>query len=231
MNSDSSLRKKTANRRGISPPARAKRPVAERHALPALQPRSRATRARILAAAEEIFAESGYDGARLSDIAEHAECSVGAVYFRFKDKNALFLAIAESFVEDARSRAVMPDSKACDWEFVVRRFVADTGENFRRHKGLFRAIVERGIDHPQVMATIFALRDELANRLMSALSGKSTTKGDLSLQIRVLTQMVYGFLLAGVLNPRAPVRIADRAAIGELENACIAYLRSNGAAS
>lgn len=207
--------------------------MAERHALPALQSRSRATRARILAAAEEIFAENGYDGARLSDIAERAECSVGAVYFRFKDKNALFLAIAESFVDDARSRAgaVMPDSKTCDWEFVVRRFVADTGENFRCHKGLFRAIVERGIDHPQVMATIFALRDELANRLMSALSGKSTTKGDLSLQIRVLTQMVYGFLLAGVLNPRAPVRIADRAAIGELENACIAYLRSNGAAS
>lgn len=209
--------------------ARQKEPVAERHALPALQSRSRATRARILAAAEEIFAENGYDGARLSDIAQRADCSVGAVYFRFKDKSALFLAIAETFAEDERARAggILSAAKGRDWAPIVRRFVADTSENFRRHKGLFRAIVERGIDHPQVMSTIFALREEFADRLIAELAGDTKTNDELSLSVRVMTQMVYGFLLAGVLNPRSPTRINDATAIAELANACIAYLRAS----
>ena len=52
-----------------------------------------------------MFAEKGYDGAKLADIAEEAGVSVGAVYFRFKDKDALFLAIAETFIEETRARS------------------------------------------------------------------------------------------------------------------------------
>src|SRR6201996_7768091 len=121
----------------------------ERWSLPASQARSRATRERLLEAAESVFADKGYDGAKISDIAEEAGCSVGAVYFRFKDKDALFFAIAESFIEDARgglSNLLGGESVAP--EQVIRNFVAATAENFRKHRGLFRAIVERGFDHP-----------------------------------------------------------------------------------
>ena len=64
-----------------------KKKASERWALPVSQARSRATRERLLAAAETVFAQKGYDGAKISDIAEEAGCSVGAVYFRFKDKD------------------------------------------------------------------------------------------------------------------------------------------------
>src|SRR5690242_16936455 len=74
----------------------------ERLALPVQQARSRATRERLLAAAEKVFADKGYEGARITEIAEAAGCSVGAVYFRFKDKDALFQAIAEDFTHNAR---------------------------------------------------------------------------------------------------------------------------------
>ena len=84
--------------------------AAERWALPAKQARSQATRERILRAAERCFAEAGYDGAHISAIARKAGCSVGAVYFRFKDKDALFFAIAESFA--AEIRASLPDMLA-----------------------------------------------------------------------------------------------------------------------
>src|ERR1700761_8235740 len=73
----------------------------ERWSLPATQARSRATRERLLEAAESVFAKKGYDGAKISDIAEEAGVSVGAVYFRFRDKSALFSAIAESFIEES----------------------------------------------------------------------------------------------------------------------------------
>jgi AcrR family transcriptional regulator len=196
--------------------------ASDRWALPASQERSRATRERLLEVAEKVFADKGYDGAKISDIAEEAGCSVGAVYFRFKDKDALFFAIAESFIEDARAglsnllggRSLVPEQ-------VIRNFVAATAENFRKHRGLFRAIVERGFDHPHAMKTIFRFREELAQALERALGGKET-----SLEVRVMTQMVYGFLITGLINRQAPTKIDDARAIGGLANACVAYLES-----
>ena len=196
--------------------------ASDRWALPASQERSRATRERLLGAAEKVFADNGYDGAKISDIAEEAGCSVGAVYFRFKDKDALFFAIAEAFIEDARAGlSNLLGGASSSSEQVIRNFVAATAENFRRHRGLFRAIVERGFDHPHAMKTIFGFREELAAALERALGGSGA-----SLEIRVMTQMIYGFLITGIINKEAPTKINDARAIGELANACVAYLES-----
>lgn len=210
-----------------SPPAKARagRASAERHALPAYQERSRETRARILAAAEQEFAESGYDGTRIADIAARAGCSVGAVYFRFKDKSALFLAIAESFAEDARGNLGRALEDGADAETLVRHFVRNAAISFRRHKGLFRAIVERGLEHPRAMQAMFALRDEFARSLETLLARRGGR--DHGLCVRVMTQMIYGFLLTGVLNARAPARIDDARTVEELAKACIAYMRGD----
>src|SRR6201999_4259311 len=123
-----------------------KKKASERWSLPASQARSRATRERLLEAAESVFADKGYDGAKISDIAEEAGCSVGAVYFRFKDKDALFFAIAESYVDEARAGlfALLGRTTATPQD-IIRNFVAASAANFRRHRGLFRAIVERGL--------------------------------------------------------------------------------------
>ncbi|MDC0033034.1 TetR/AcrR family transcriptional regulator [Alphaproteobacteria bacterium] len=48
---------------------------------------------RITDAGEKLFSERGYDGASVSDIVNRAQCSVGAFYARFKDKESLFLHI------------------------------------------------------------------------------------------------------------------------------------------
>jgi AcrR family transcriptional regulator len=202
--------------------------LAERWALPARQERSRATRTRILAAAERVFAEKGYDGARLSDIAAAAGCSVGTMYFRFKDKDALFFAIAESFAADARARleALLSGTARGGPREIVEEFVRATAANFRAHKGLFRAIVERGMEHPQAMNTIFHLREELAAAVERALRARLGRPRNLRQSVRMMTQMVYGFLLTGVLNKRAPAPIAQKRTIDELAAAMTAYLEA-----
>jgi AcrR family transcriptional regulator len=194
--------------------------ASERWALPASQARSRATREKLLQAAETVFAAKGYDGAKISDIAEEAGCSVGAVYFRFKDKDALFFAIAESFIEDARAGLSRLFEVPAGAEQIVRSFVVATAANFRKHRGLFRAIVERGFDHPLAMKTIFGFRDELAAALENAL-GKQH-----GIQIPVMTQMIYGFLIVGILNKDAPTKINDAQTVNALADACVAYLKT-----
>lgn len=200
----------------------AKKKASERWSLPATQERSRATREKLLEAAETVFAAQGYDGAKISDIAAEAGCSVGAVYFRFKDKDALFFAIAESFIEDAREGLGKLFEQPATPEEIVRTFVTASAANFRKHRGLFRAIVERGFDHPLAMKSIFGFRDEFASTLEKALD-------DERVNVRAMTQMIYGFLIVGVLNKEAPTRIDDTRAVISLADACVAYLKNGDA--
>jgi AcrR family transcriptional regulator len=58
-----------------------------------LSPRRRATRARLLAAAEEVFAERGFHGASVEDLCDRARFTRGAFYSNFASKEELLLAL------------------------------------------------------------------------------------------------------------------------------------------
>jgi len=69
------------------------------------------TRATVLAAAREEFAERGYADAKVDRIAERAELTRGAVYSNFPSKRALYLAVLVTMVEEAavgEARPVRP---------------------------------------------------------------------------------------------------------------------------
>lgn len=57
------------------------------------QSRSQRTQDAILDAAEVLFAQHGVDGTAVAEIARRAQCSVGAVYHHFKDKDAVLYAL------------------------------------------------------------------------------------------------------------------------------------------
>jgi AcrR family transcriptional regulator len=58
----------------------------------------RGARARILAAAEEVFAQYGYDGGSLRKVAHKADVPVGLVSYHFKGKFGLYRAVFEARV-------------------------------------------------------------------------------------------------------------------------------------
>jgi AcrR family transcriptional regulator len=75
-----------------------------------VQTRKPETHARVLAAAEQAFAEAGYEGATVADIAARAGVSTGNVYRYFENKDALFY-------------EVLPDAFAATFLRLVRRRV------------------------------------------------------------------------------------------------------------
>ena len=61
--------------------------------------RKAATAASILDAAEALFRERGFQATTIDEIAERADISVGSVYFHFKTKVGLYLALVERALE------------------------------------------------------------------------------------------------------------------------------------
>jgi AcrR family transcriptional regulator len=59
------------------------------------QARGQATRERVLAAAEALFREGGYDGSSMNDVARRAGVGVGTLYHHFPDKRALLLELID----------------------------------------------------------------------------------------------------------------------------------------
>ena len=60
------------------------------------QPSGDPTRDRLVAAAADVFAEKGYDGAGVQEIARRAGFTTGAIYGRFRGKAELLLAAIEA---------------------------------------------------------------------------------------------------------------------------------------
>jgi AcrR family transcriptional regulator len=58
------------------------------------------TRAELLRTAAAVFAQHGYEGASVEQIAEQAGYSHGAVYSNFAGKSELFLAVFEQYMAD-----------------------------------------------------------------------------------------------------------------------------------
>jgi AcrR family transcriptional regulator len=64
------------------------------------QARTDATRRKLLAAAEQVFARSGYEAARLEDIAAAAGYTRGAFYANFDSKEDIFFALLQDWVNE-----------------------------------------------------------------------------------------------------------------------------------
>lgn len=84
------------------------RGMAELPGLPSRHERQQQTRAALVEAAREVFAELGYHGANLDRIARKAGFSKGAVYSNFDGKAALFLAVMDANLQTVWSEPWNP---------------------------------------------------------------------------------------------------------------------------
>ena len=77
--------------------------------------RGRLTRERILAAAEEVFGQMGYEPASITAITQTAGVAQGTFYVYFPSKHAIFVELIKDFgvrVRAAIGRATVPVSRA-----------------------------------------------------------------------------------------------------------------------
>jgi TetR/AcrR family fatty acid metabolism transcriptional regulator len=111
--------------------------------------RGRATRARLLEAAGELFRRRGYHGTSVVDVAERAGVSVGSVYHHFADKRAMLLALIDDWADrvEARRRS----------ELDLERFLGDDPRGAIRR--WLRRAYERERKEPSLYVVVLGLAD------------------------------------------------------------------------
>ena len=155
------------------------------------------TRARLLDAAAQVFAEVGLDGASVEVVCERAGFTRGAFYSNFESKDELFLTLAASVGEErvaavrARVEEMAADgalSEGCDPIELVQD-IMDSGEDDRLGVMLMSEI------------RIRALRDEAFGAAYLAQERE---------MVASIAQIISDIVAAGHLRLREPAEAAAR---------------------
>jgi AcrR family transcriptional regulator len=96
-----------------------------------MQQRAVLTRARVLTAAAEVFARTGFLAASMNDIVDQAGVTKGAVYFHFASKEALAVAVVEEQFRQWPRVVSLIDEHAPDELTAIVALTYEVGARFR----------------------------------------------------------------------------------------------------
>lgn len=163
-----------------------------------LQARSRERVERILDAAEQEFAEAGYEAATTEAIAASAGASIGSLYQFFPNKKALFDAVAERYLDQLRAlfdASVTPELLAKSWPAILDDLI-DVFWTFSLQNDGFRAVWVQGNFTKEVLEAAEAVNREFALRAEALLEilAPQLKKKQRNLVATVLIEALSGML-------------------------------------
>jgi len=88
---------------------------------------------RILEAATEIFAEKGFAGARMDEIARRARVNKATIYYRIGDKEALYERVLHDVFSDAARRISANMAQAQDPEEKLKTYIRNIVQTVGAH--------------------------------------------------------------------------------------------------
>jgi AcrR family transcriptional regulator len=200
---------------------------------PPQQARSQETLDRILAAAEALVAEKGFEDTPVSEIVRRAGSSVGAFYARFDDKDALLHALAVRFVDQAMATADAAldptrwqGAQASEILHAVVRFLVSI---YREQSGIIRAFVMRNRTDPEFRARQDRLSLYVSTRVSELLLARASEirHPDPERAVRFGLMLVFSALedvmLFGEMRS-STLTLSDDEFACELARAYLAYL-------
>jgi AcrR family transcriptional regulator len=126
---------------------------------PELQRDAERTRAELLAVATEVFAESGYSGARVDEIAERTRTTKRMIYYYFGGKEQLYLAVLENAYRGIREAEQKLRVDHIDPVVAIRRLAELTFDHHIAHDAFIRLVSIENIHRGEFIAKLESLRD------------------------------------------------------------------------
>ena len=128
------------------------------------------TRAELLAVATEMFAESGYSGARVDEIAARTSTTKRMIYYYFGGKEQLYLAVLEDAYRVIRNLEADLDVSGLAPVDAVRKIAELTFDHHVEHEAFIRLVSIENIHRGRFIQQIESLR-ELGQPAVAQLEG------------------------------------------------------------
>ena len=164
------------------------------------------TRAAILAAAADAFAQDGLAGARTDAIAAAAGVNKAMLYYYFQSKSRLFAAVVEDHFEEFNRRAMAVLTKPGSARAVLLEYVAlhfDFISTRRRYASLYHQMMTSGGPAlERLVRTYFVPRGEAIDRVLQrGMRAGEFRRADLRhTAISIVALIVFYFSAARVLE-------------------------------
>lgn len=132
------------------------------------QARSREKYQRVLDAADQMFAEQGVRGAKMTALAATAGMSVGSLYQFFKDRDDVAAALADRYVGQLVSEfEELGLADLADLELAISYLVHHFLDTYRRHPGYRALVVE--YSHHDPNSPLYPMRHREVTRAVEVL--------------------------------------------------------------
>ncbi|HEY7949075.1 MAG TPA: TetR/AcrR family transcriptional regulator [Acidimicrobiales bacterium] len=181
--------------------------------------RRQQTRDHLLAAAAQVFADRGFSGATLDEVAAVAGFTKGAVYSNFKNKEDLFLALFKANYDremdqlrvTLEASELPPESRLGDFVSLILEQSRETGGNFGL---LYQEFWLYAARNPAAREELTRLEDENVRGIADVLIAERRRQGLEPLEspervARIIAVLFHGIGLLRVLQPE----VADEALI------------------
>lgn len=175
-------------------------------ALPAKQLRSRELRDRLIANGRALVEAGGFAKTSMADIARASGCSTGALYFRFRNKEALFDCVVDAVMTEAVAQAAARVGAGRYAGLSVADTIAICVTDFvdfaRANEGMLRALYQRALHEPRHFVPIRRAAMAMTGGWCDAIALSAGRSGDAAFthELRVAFQFASAVLVHAVIS-------------------------------
>src|SRR4051812_7854154 len=200
---------------------------------PPQQRRSRESLERVLNAGERILAKSGYEGFTMPEVGREANASMGLVYGRFENKDALVYAIHRRMLDRMQEHTDgrIAIAAELDLDAAITQAVQRLADEFHRERRLLRPFMYRAAVDEKIAKAASKASQAAAGAFREIVLSRQDeiAHEDPELAADVAFRVVYDVLARRIM--RGPTfesarRVAWDRLVDELVHVCLAYLRN-----
>lgn len=194
------------------------------------QSRSRESTEALLEIGGRLIEQRGVDDCSMNEVAAAAGSSVGALYFRFGNKERFVSEVMRRQVDATREQLssflAELEATASSPRNVIEAIVKWTVHEFAENQGILRAQIRRALDRPEEWQPFQKIGRELVDGAIRILKHFPDIQQDNEWQkhVRIAMQMVLSTLNNIVIHRPGPLELSDKGTSRALSEAAIRYL-------
>ena len=161
------------------------------------------TRAKLLEAARELIREKGYERTTLQDVAQRAGMTSGAIYGNFKNRDELFIALAEVYWAPIRPKFKTGTSFVEKMRALAEATIAAIPERRLAAGGRLTGIAY-ALTHEEIRARVHEITSrsyDAGAEWLRAVADEREMAMPPEILVRVLHAMIEGLVFQRLLTP------------------------------